>query len=560
MIGIIIFLLMIVPIIIGVLGAFFPSFGYFPLLGGDGFSLDSYRQFFALPGIGNAIGLSLYTGIMATLISTLVAVILPGILYGQKGFEWIRHYLAPILSLPHVAVAVGLVFLLQPSGWLMRLVSPSLTGWDRPPIWAIVPDHHGLALITGLVAKEVPFLLLMTVAALSQINTRPLLTTGRSLGYGALASWVYLIIPQLWPRLRLPIMIVMVFSTSVVDMAVVLSPSTASPLAVRLLTLYQDPELSTRFVASAAAMMQIFIAGLAMVLWFLGEKITAAVMRRFATAGNRLALPPLLMAWVMRPLIIMAALVPSLLAAFGLGAAVLWSLAGRWRFPLAWPDSLTMKHWFRVSGGLSGGLGDIVLTTVILGFVTALIAVALVMFWLSHLDNRTSPFRERLIFLPLLLPQVAFLFGVQVVLLLLRIDGTWIALIWAHLLFVLPYVWLSLAPAWRGFDRRWLWLAASLGAHPLRRFFAVRLPILCLPILTSIAIGFSVSAALYLPTVFASNGRIITLTVEAVTLASGASRNQLGVATALQMLLPLVVFTAAAGVAHYRYRRFSYFS
>ena len=556
MVSIIIFLLMIVPIIIGVLGAFFPSFGYFPLLGGDGFNFDSYRQFFALPGIGNAIGLSLCTGIMATLISTLVAVILPGILYGQKGFEWIRHYLAPILSLPHVAVAVGLVFLLQPSGWLMRLISPSLTGLDRPPIWAIVPDHHGLALITGLVAKEVPFLLLMTVAALSQINTRPLLTTGRSLGYGALASWVYLIIPQLWPRLRLPIMIVMVFSVSVVDMAVVLSPSTASPLAVRLLTLYQDPELNTRFVASAAAMMQIFIAGLAMVLWFLGEKIAAAVMRHFAAAGNRLALPPPLMSWVMRPLIIMAALVPSMLAVFGLVAAVLWSVAGRWRFPAAFPDSLTMKHWF----GLSGSLGDIVLTTVILGFVTALIAVALVMFWLSHLDNRASSFRERLIFLPLLLPQAAFLFGIQVVLLLLHIDGTWIALIWAHLLFVLPYVWLSLAPAWRGFDRRWLWLAASLGAHPFRRFFAVRLPILCLPILTSLAIGFSVSAALYLPTVFASNGRIVTLTVEAVTLASGASRHQLGVATALQMLLPLVVFTGAMAVSHYRYRRFSYFS
>ena len=556
MIGIIIFLLMIVPIIIGVLGAFFPSFGYFPLLGGDGFSLNPFRQFFALPGIGNAISLSLYTGIMATLISTLIAVILPGILYGQKGFEWIRHYLAPILSLPHVAVAVGLVFLLQPSGWLMRLISPSLTGLERPPIWAIVPDHHGLALITGLVAKEVPFLLLMTVAALSQINTRPLLTTGRSLGYGALASWIYLIIPQLWPRLRLPIMIVMVFSVSVVDMAVVLSPSTASPLAVRLLTLYQDPELNTRFVASAAAMMQIFIAGLAMVIWFMGEKIIAGIMRRFAIAGKRLSLPPLLMNWVMRPLIIMAALVPSLLAVFGLIAALLWSVAGRWRFPAAFPDSLTIKHWF----GLSSGLGDIVLTTVILGFVTALIAVALVMFWLSHLDNRTSPFRENLIFLPLLLPQAAFLFGVQVVLLLLRIDGTWIALIWAHLLFVLPYVWLSLAPAWRGFDRRWLWLAASLGAHPLRRFFAVRLPILCLPILTSIAIGFSVSAALYLPTVFASNGRIITLTVEAVTLASGASRNQLGVATALQMLLPLVVFTGAMAFSHYRYRRFSYFS
>ena len=35
------------------------------------------------------------------------------------------------------------------------------------------------------------------------------------------------------------------------------------------------------------------------------------------------------------------------------------------------------------------------------------------------------------------------------------------------------------------------------------------------------AVGFSVSAALYLPTIFASNGRITALAVEAVTLADG---------------------------------------
>jgi len=124
----------------------------------------------------------------------------------------------------------------------------------------------------------------------------------------------------------------------------------------------------------------------------------------------------------------------------------------------------------------------------------------------------------------------------------------------------LPYVWLSLAPSWRNFNTQWLVLAASLGASPWRRFYRVQLPILLLPVLTSFAVGFSVSAALYLPTIFASNGRITTLTVEAVTLAEGSSRSQLGVATGLQMALPLVIFLLATVLARYRYRRFSYFS
>ena len=53
-------------------------------------------------------------------------------------------------------------------------------------------------------------------------------------------------------------------------------------------------------------------------------------------------------------------------------------------------------------------------------------------------------------------------------------------------------------------------------------------------------------AALYLPTIFASNGQVVTLTVEAVTLTSGASRQQLGVATGLQMVVPLMIYILAS--------------
>ena len=63
-----------------------------------------------------------------------------------------------------------------------------------------------------------------------------------------------------------------------------------------------------------------------------------------------------------------------------------------------------------------------------------------------------------------------------------------------------------------------------------------------LPVLTAFAVGFAVSSALYLPTIFASNGRVMTLTTEAVTLAAGAGRQNLGIASLMQMVLPLLVF------------------
>ena len=545
------------PVALGVLGAVLPAFGYLPPLGGVEFSLQPFVDFFNLPGITRAIILSLVTGVVATVLSVLLALLLPGLLCVNRLFGLMRQYLAPMLSLPHVTVAVGLLFLLQPSGWLIRLISPYLTGWERPPAFeaiggGVVQDPYGLGLVIGLIAKEVPFLVLLVLSALSQINTRPLLILGRSLGYGPMTSWIYLIVPALWIRLRLPIVIVLVFSLSVVDMALVLTPSTASPLAVRLLWLYQDADLAMRFVASAAAVVQIALVIVAFLWGWVLVKGLSHGGRALAFTGYRFRRSPLVF---LKPLLVVMALLPTAMAALGLVAAGLWSVSGRWRFPSAWPDVFTLRHWKAVFSGLD----DVVLTTFYLGATVSALAVVMVMLWLSQKPNKSLSMAENSIYLPLLLPQAGFLFGVQIMLLWFGLDGTWLALIWAHLLFVLPYVWLSLAPSWRSFNPQWNMLAASLGASPLSRFLRVRLPIMTLPVLTSFAVGFSVSAALYLPTVFASNGRITTLTVEAVTLAEGSSRSPLGVATGLQMILPLVIFILATSLARLWYKRFSYF-
>ena len=80
-----------------------------------------------------------------------------------------------------------------------------------------------------------------------------------------------------------------------------------------------------------------------------------------------------------------------------------------------------------------------------------------------------------------------------------------------------------------------------------------------MPIFTSLAIGFSVSSALYLPTIFASNGNFLTLTTEAVVLALNGSRQAVGIAALLQIGLPLVMFILAGIFVRIKTRNFSYF-
>uniref|UniRef100_UPI0040484CB2 hypothetical protein n=1 Tax=Limnohabitans sp. TaxID=1907725 RepID=UPI0040484CB2 len=58
--------------------------------------------------------------------------------------------------------------------------------------------------------------------------------------------------------------------------------------------------------------------------------------------------------------------------------------------------------------------------------------------------------------------------------------------------------------------------------------------------------GFAVSVAQYLPTLYVGAGRFVTVTTEAVTLASGAQRSLMSAYAALQMLLPVLAFALAA--------------
>ena len=58
-----------------------------------------------------------------------------------------------------------------------------------------------------------------------------ILAIARSLGYGPMAAWLKVILPQLYPLIRLPIYAVLAYGLSVVDMALILGPSTPPPFA-----------------------------------------------------------------------------------------------------------------------------------------------------------------------------------------------------------------------------------------------------------------------------------------------------------------------------------------
>ncbi|MET0344677.1 MAG: ABC transporter permease [Casimicrobiaceae bacterium] len=531
--------LFLLPIGAGLIGTLLPAFGYLPAIGGTTVSLDPWRRLFAYPGFATSLATTLVTGVAATVVSVALAVGFCAVAHGSAIARRAGAWFAPVLATPHAAIAIGGAFLIAPSGWIARALSPWLTGWTLPPDVATVGHQSGWPLIACLVLKEVPYLVLMIVGALHQVPASSQDALARSLGYGRIEGWIKVVLPQIYPQIRLPIFAVLAFSLSVVDVALILGPGNPPTLALLAVRWFADADIAFYFPAAAAASLSLAIVVAAIAAWRLAEIAVARLGRRWLARGGRAGLATL--ASRIAHALTLATLVASALSLAGM---LLWSIAAQWRFPSALPDAWTLSNWTRQMAAIATPF----FTTLVLGALATLLAVALTS---GCLENEAQTRHQAgvralwMLYVPLLVPQVAFLFGAQVLLIRAGLDGTLLATLWAHLVFVLPYVFLSLADPWRALDPRFARSAASLGASPWRVFARIKLPLLIGPLLIAAAVGFAVSVGQYLPTLFAGNGRVSTLTTDAVTLAAGADRRVIGVYAALQALLPCVVYLAA---------------
>ncbi|WP_416368939.1 ABC transporter permease [Tritonibacter mobilis] len=541
-------LVLIGPVLAGLWGTISAAFGHLPVAGLYGPSLQPFEALLDWPGLGPAVRLSLVTGVLATLLSLLITLLLLAGWSGTRPFQAVLRLLSPLLSVPHAAAAFGLLFLIQPSGWIARALSPWLTGWQRPPDVLLVQDPWGLAMTLGLVVKEVPFLLLISLAALGQIDSQGRLRVAMALGYGRVAAWIFAVGPALYQRIRLPIYVVLAYSMSVVDMAVILGPNTPPPLSVQIVRWMGEPDLTLRTLASAGALVQLALVIGALLLWCGAERGIAALGTGLIYRGWRFSRDGL---W--RALGLAAAATSVGLVLAGLLGLVVWSFAARWSFPDLLPDGMSLRSWSRNS---PAALETLATTFAIAGAAT-LAALVLTLGCLETEERRNLRLTRKglwLLYLPLLVPQTAFLPGMQTLLLGFGIDRTLWAVVLAHLVFVLPYLRLSLEGPYKAWDPRLGAVGAAMGASRNRIFLQLRLPMLLAPILTAVAVGMAVSVGQYLPTLLVGGGRIQTLTTEAVALAAGGDRRAIGLYGLVQTAAALLPFVLALALPLFVWR------
>ncbi len=485
-----------------------------------------------------ALGLSLWTGLSSTALAWWITAWLLAQGFVRERMGALLRGVPVMLATPHAAFAIGLVFLIAPSGWLLRALSPWLTGFDWPPAWPTTQDPWGLGLILALTAKEIPFLLWTAATQLQRDDVRQRWraehTLAQTLGYPPHRAWWRVVWPQLAPRLFWPLLAVLAYGLTVVDMALVIGPASPPTLAVLAWQWLQDADLAVNAQGAAAGGV-LTLAVLAAALGWRGvqhrrRNISGRRGVAKASGGGLVGL------WLL------GGFYAAVLLALAVG-----SFAGVWPFPALWPEALTTQAWASVWAS-RGTVG----TTLALALASTGLALLWCVAWLELSPRRWDNALRPLLYLPLVLPAVLWVVGLYSLALHTRLEGQWNGLLLAHTVMVLPYVLLALSPAYLGFDPRAAQLAASLGHGRWAFLLRVKWPLLRRSLTASAAVGFAVSVTQYLPTLYIGAGRYSTVTTEAVTLAAGAQRSLTSAYAGLQFLLPVLAFALAAWVGQPR--------
>ncbi|WP_087018593.1 ABC transporter permease [Thaumasiovibrio subtropicus] len=510
--------LILVPLLPGFAGILLPALSYIPTLGYTEFSVSGFIAVFDWHGVTQSIHVTLLTGTVSTLLAVCLSFLITRNLWNSQRWRRLQHLLTPVIALPHAAFAIGFLFLFSQTGWLARIIDPI-------SLPLLTQDKWGIGLIVVLTVKEVPFLLLMSLSVLQRLDVNKQLTAAQSLGYSPQRAWHALLFPQWLSQMRLPIFAVLAYGLSNVELAYILGPQRPPTFAVLVWQWFNEPNLDLfpRAAAGAAILLAIGLTGLA--VWWCAEHAYLRLTHHMRLKGKRHT--PILSTFAFHRLLWLPLIV--------LPTVLIWSFTFRWRFPDVWPNQLSFKYWQQEVAHIL----ELSFNSLAIAIPTALFALILVVAILQFQRKRIP---MALIAIPLVVPHLSVLFGIQVFSYWIDSSQHWLWVYWTHFLFVFPYLYLSLRSSWDNIDPRIEMTAMSLGLSPWQAWWKVKFHYLLPAICIAFGVGISVSFALYLPTQMLGGGRISTITTEAVALVSGGDRRITAIYALLQATLPLIVF------------------
>ncbi len=222
------------------------ALGHLPAAGLDRLTWSHFQRVVADPDFFRSMGLTLYISMTSTLVAAAVSVAVAIALTRLADISRLVHFVLQIpLTVPHLVVAVSMVFLLSPAGIISRLAA-AVSIVDSPADFPLlVNDRWSVGIILAYVWKEIPFITLMVLSVLKQSGTE-LSDVGRTLKAGPWQRFRYITLPTIFPSLGAACLIVFAFTFGAFEVPYLMGQTYPMTLPVWAYKNYSDIDLMAR--------------------------------------------------------------------------------------------------------------------------------------------------------------------------------------------------------------------------------------------------------------------------------------------------------------------------
>lgn len=230
---------------VGIINCLSQSLGYFPTVGLNEITLKYYKEVLTSREFVEALKFSLFTCTLSSLIAEFIGVVLAYIIFTHKKRSKILDiiYKIPII-IPHTVAVLLIINMLSQNGILARILYNLGLISSRNIFPNLIMDKWGIGIIITYVWKEIPFIILVIYAVLTNIDER-MWHLSKTLGASKTQTF-YVIFPMLVPSILSSFIIIFAFSFGAFEVPYLLGPTTPKSLSVKAYIEYSNPDLTNR--------------------------------------------------------------------------------------------------------------------------------------------------------------------------------------------------------------------------------------------------------------------------------------------------------------------------
>ncbi|ENK0839777.1 ABC transporter permease subunit [Clostridium botulinum] len=252
---------------VGIINCLSQSLGYFPTVGLNEITLKYYKEVLISKEFIESLKFSLFICTISSLIAEFIGVILAYIIFMHKKRSKILDviYKMPIM-IPHTVAVLLIINMLSQNGILARILYNLGLISSRNVFPALIMDRLGIGIIITYVWKEVPFIILVIYAVLTNIDEK-MWHLSRTLGASRTQTFFDVIFPILMPSILSSFIIIFAFSFGAFEVPYLLGPTTPKSLPVKAYIEYSNPDLTNRPYAMVINTILIVISTFLIVLY-----------------------------------------------------------------------------------------------------------------------------------------------------------------------------------------------------------------------------------------------------------------------------------------------------